>query len=151
MKYLKILRLLQTNIKMLMFYAQMAATTRNVFIANLALADLLLCLFTIPLTLIDLVNKYWGLAPGMVRICLCLCLCLVFVFVFVFTIPLTLIDMVNKYWGLAPCMVRNIPRILFCNFEQQLVIWQKSDIWKHFQCAMFFIEKHQYRVSPITT
>ena len=45
----------------------MAATTRNVFIANLAMADLLLCLFTIPLTLIDLVNKYWGLAPGMVR------------------------------------------------------------------------------------
>ena len=45
----------------------MAATTRNVFIANLALADLLLCLFTIPLTLIDLVNKNWGLAPGMVR------------------------------------------------------------------------------------
>ena len=44
----------------------MAATTRNVFIANLALADLLLCLFTIPLTLIDLVNKHWGLAPGMV-------------------------------------------------------------------------------------
>ena len=47
--------------------SQMAATTRNVFIANLAMADLLLCLFTIPLTLIDLVNKYWGLAPGMVR------------------------------------------------------------------------------------
>ena len=50
-----------------MFTTQMAATTRNVFIANLALADLLLCLFTIPLTLIDLVNKYWGLAPGMVN------------------------------------------------------------------------------------
>ena len=51
----------------LCYISQMAATTRNVFIANLALADLLLCLFTIPLTLIDLVNKYWGLAPGMVR------------------------------------------------------------------------------------
>ena len=50
------------------YVSQMAATTRNVFIANLAMADLLLCLFTIPLTLIDLVNKYWGLAPGMVRL-----------------------------------------------------------------------------------
>ena len=46
---------------------QVALTTRNVFIANLALSDLLLCCFTMPLTLVDLVTLYWQLGPDKVR------------------------------------------------------------------------------------
>ena len=46
----------------------MALTTRNVFIANLALSDLLLCCFTMPLTLVDLVTLYWHLGPDKVSI-----------------------------------------------------------------------------------
>ena len=32
-------------------------TTRNIFIANLAISDILLCTFTMPLTLVDLLTK----------------------------------------------------------------------------------------------
>ena len=32
-------------------------TTRNIFIANLAISDILLCSFTMPLTLVDLLTK----------------------------------------------------------------------------------------------
>jgi neuropeptide Y receptor len=43
-------------------------TTRNIFIANLAVSDLFLCAFTMPLTLVDLVTKYWSLGPDQVII-----------------------------------------------------------------------------------
>ena len=39
------------------FIVQILLTTRNVFIANLGISDLLLCFFTMPLTLTDLVSK----------------------------------------------------------------------------------------------
>ena len=32
-------------------------TTRNIFIANLAISDILLCSFTMPLTLVDLLTR----------------------------------------------------------------------------------------------
>jgi neuropeptide Y receptor len=41
-------------------------TTRNIFIANLAISDILLCSFTMPLTLVDLLTKYWALGQNMV-------------------------------------------------------------------------------------
>jgi neuropeptide Y receptor len=41
-------------------------TTRNIFIANLAVSDILLCAFTMPLTLVDLITKYWTLGPDQV-------------------------------------------------------------------------------------
>ena len=34
-------------------------TARNTFIATLALADLTLCVFTTPMTLVDILTKYW--------------------------------------------------------------------------------------------
>ena len=40
-------------------------TSQNVFIANLALSDLLLCTVTMPLTLLDMLTKYWPLGPDM--------------------------------------------------------------------------------------
>nr|XP_045591212.1 neuropeptide F receptor-like [Procambarus clarkii] len=36
-------------------------TARNVFIINLAISDLLLCLVTMPLTLVELLSLYWPL------------------------------------------------------------------------------------------
>lgn len=36
-------------------------TARNLFIVNLAVSDLLLCLVTMPLTLMEIVAKYWPL------------------------------------------------------------------------------------------
>ena len=36
-------------------------TARNVFIINLAISDLILCLVTTPLTLVELVTQYWPL------------------------------------------------------------------------------------------
>ena len=39
-------------------------TPRNSFILNLAVSDLLLCLVTMPLTLLDIVNKHWPLGDS---------------------------------------------------------------------------------------
>lgn len=36
-------------------------TLRNTFIINLAVSDLLLCLVTMPLTLVEIITKYWPL------------------------------------------------------------------------------------------
>ncbi|XP_069937515.1 neuropeptide F receptor-like, partial [Cherax quadricarinatus] len=36
-------------------------TARNIFIINLAVSDLLLCLLTMPLTLMELLSQYWPL------------------------------------------------------------------------------------------
>ncbi|XP_023334629.1 neuropeptide F receptor [Eurytemora carolleeae] len=44
-------------------------TSRNIFVANLALSDILLCSFTMPLTLIDLVSKHWPMGPGQEVLC----------------------------------------------------------------------------------
>ena len=44
-------------------------TTRNIFIANLAISDILLCCFTMPLTLMDLLTKYWALGSNMEILC----------------------------------------------------------------------------------
>ena len=41
-------------------FIQVLLTTRNIFIAILALSDLLLCTFTMPLTLMDIITKYWA-------------------------------------------------------------------------------------------
>ena len=48
--------------------AQVLRTPRNIFIANLALTDILLCSFTIPLTLVDVLTAYWELGPEMVKL-----------------------------------------------------------------------------------
>ncbi|GLH06576.1 Neuropeptide F receptor [Gryllus bimaculatus] len=36
-------------------------TARNMFIVNLAVSDLLLCLITMPFTLMEIITKYWPL------------------------------------------------------------------------------------------
>ncbi|XP_055523454.1 neuropeptide F receptor [Wyeomyia smithii] len=38
-------------------------TARNMFIVNLAISDLLLCLVTMPLTLVEILTKYWPMGP----------------------------------------------------------------------------------------
>ena len=48
--------------------SQVLLTTRNVLIANLAVTDLLLSTTAIPLTLLDVIYKYWPLGEDMVRI-----------------------------------------------------------------------------------
>ena len=51
--------------------------TRNVFIANLAISDILLCLFTIPLALVDIITAYWNFGQDMVgQLLTCWCVCL---------------------------------------------------------------------------
>ena len=60
-------------------FNQEMMTTRNVFIANLAISDILLCLFTIPLALVDIITAYWNFGQDMVRHLLtwwCCCVCL---------------------------------------------------------------------------
>lgn len=39
-------------------------TARNVFIINLAISDLLLCIFTMPFTLMDIATKFWPLGKS---------------------------------------------------------------------------------------
>ena len=47
-------------------FLQVLLTTRNIFIAILALSDLLLCAFTMPLTLMDIITKYWAFGEDLV-------------------------------------------------------------------------------------
>ena len=47
------------------FYSQAMLTTRNIFIANLAVSDILLCSFSMPLTLVDILTNYWTLGQNM--------------------------------------------------------------------------------------
>ena len=46
--------------------SQMLKTTRNILIANMAMSDLLLCLFTMPLTMLDLIHNYRPLGADQV-------------------------------------------------------------------------------------
>jgi neuropeptide Y receptor len=39
-------------------------TARNVFIVNLAVSDLMLCLITMPLTLVEILYQTWQVGPG---------------------------------------------------------------------------------------
>lgn len=41
-------------------------TLRNTFITNLAVSDLLLCLVTMPLTLVEIITKYWPLGDSVI-------------------------------------------------------------------------------------
>ena len=59
----------------IIFSLQVLLTPRNIFIANLTLSNLLLCVFTMPLTLADLTTKYWPLGGDMVIFTLMLPLC----------------------------------------------------------------------------
>ena len=44
----------------------MVKSTRNILIAHMALADLFLCVFTMPLTLVDLIHDWWPIGSGQV-------------------------------------------------------------------------------------
>ena len=46
---------------------QVMRTTRNIFIVNMAVSGVLLCSFTMPLTLVDLLYKYWALGTDQVQ------------------------------------------------------------------------------------
>ena len=52
---------------------QVMRTPRNIFLINLAISDLLLCLFTIPATLADSLTHFWRVAEDMVSISTLLC------------------------------------------------------------------------------
>lgn len=44
-------------------FSELRGSARNIFIATLALADLQLCLFTMPMTLAGILTKYWPFGP----------------------------------------------------------------------------------------
>ena len=54
---------------LIIFLFQRLTTTRNVLLANMALSNLALCAFTMPLTLLDLLHHYWPLASGQEVLC----------------------------------------------------------------------------------
>jgi len=51
------------------FTNKVLLTARNIFIVNLAISDLLLCSFTMPLTMLDIITKFWVQGPSMEFIC----------------------------------------------------------------------------------
>ena len=54
---------------LIIFLFQRLTTTRNVLLANMALSNLALCVFTMPLTLLDMLHHYWPLASGQEVLC----------------------------------------------------------------------------------
>ena len=53
------------NILVILVVVRNAAmrTARNVFIVNLAVSDLMLCLITMPLTLVEILYQTWQVRP----------------------------------------------------------------------------------------
>ena len=45
---------------------QLLKTPRNILVANIALSGLLLCVFTMPLSVLDMIHNYWPLGSGQV-------------------------------------------------------------------------------------
>ncbi|XP_036234283.2 neuropeptide F receptor isoform X1 [Bactrocera oleae] len=64
-------------------------TARNLFILNLAISDLLLCVITMPITLLEILSKYWPF--GMLEVICKLVAMLQAVSIFVSTISITAI------------------------------------------------------------
>ncbi|XP_020716479.1 neuropeptide F receptor isoform X2 [Ceratitis capitata] len=64
-------------------------TARNLFILNLAISDLLLCVITMPITLLEILSKYWPF--GMIEVLCKLVAMLQAVSIFVSTISITAI------------------------------------------------------------
>ena len=44
-------------------------TARNVFIVNLAVSDLMLCLITMPLTLVEILYQTWQVSNFLLKLC----------------------------------------------------------------------------------
>ena len=47
---------------------QLLGTTQNILIMNLAVSNMFLCIFTMPITLLDLIHSFWPLKNGQVYI-----------------------------------------------------------------------------------
>ena len=67
-------------------------TARNAFVINLAVSDLLLCLVTIPLTLVEILNGHWPLGDSVVSCKAAGGLQAVSVFVSTISITVTAVD-----------------------------------------------------------
>ena len=53
----------------LIFAAKVQLTTRNILIANLSISNILLCLFTMPLTMLDLIHTFLPLDSSQEVLC----------------------------------------------------------------------------------
>ena len=58
---------LNVQIEKILPFLQLLKTARNILIVNMAIADIFLCLFTMPLTLLDLLYIYWPFGSGQVK------------------------------------------------------------------------------------
>ena len=47
----------------------MLGVTRNILILNMAASNILLCMFTMPLSLMDLIHTFWPLDYGQAALC----------------------------------------------------------------------------------
>ncbi|XP_070507775.1 neuropeptide F receptor [Chironomus tepperi] len=80
-------------------------TARNIFIVNLAISDLLLCLVTMPLTLIQVLSKFWPLGNSAL---LCKSIgALQGTSIFVSTISITAIAL-DRYHVIVGCPANNL-------------------------------------------
>lgn len=83
-------------------------TPRNLFIINLAVADLLLCVLTMPVTLMQLLAWFWPLGNNWIHVVLCkLFGCLQAISIFVSTMSITAIAL-DRYHVSKTFFSRNI-------------------------------------------
>ncbi|KAG5671907.1 hypothetical protein PVAND_002076 [Polypedilum vanderplanki] len=79
-------------------------TARNIFIVNLAISDLLLCLVTMPLTLIEVLSRFWPLGNS-VLVCKSIG-ALQGISIFVSTISITAISL-DRYQVIVGCPAKD--------------------------------------------
>jgi neuropeptide Y receptor len=107
-------------------------TARNMFIVNLAISDLLLCLITMPLTLMEILTKYWPLGR-------CPFVCktlgtLQATSIFVSTISITAIAL-DRYQVIVYPTRKSLQKvgtviILSCNWVAAIILASPMFIWR---------------------
>jgi hypothetical protein len=116
-RYPRVLKFIWWYQVTVLIYQQVMRSTRNIFIVNMAVSGVLLCSFTMPLTLVDLLYKYWVLGTDQVDMTVSgALLCS-------FTMPLTLVDLLYKYWALGTDQVdMTVSGVLLCSFTMPLTL-----------------------------
>ncbi|XP_028967619.1 neuropeptide F receptor [Galendromus occidentalis] len=116
-------------------------TARNVYIINLAVSDLILCLFTMPFTLVEIVLRFWPLGKSTCK----LVAGLEAISIFVSTISITAIA-IDRYQVIVhPSREQFRPKVLFLTISS---IWLFALV---LAIPLFYSKDVEHKVIPANT
>ncbi|CAB4060485.1 NPFR [Lepeophtheirus salmonis] len=133
-------------------------TARNVFIVNLAISDLMLCLITMPLTLVEILYQTWQF--GDYPLACPIAALLQATSIFVSTISITAIALDRRHLIVKPhvpatgikCMLAFVPLIWGCalTLASPLAIWKTLENWTEWAGSVNLLGNEQSHNSSNT-